>query len=385
MKCQSCSKHIPDGFTDCPWCGSTPASRQLLPGSPFDAAKSTRSTLRTVLLLLDVAVCFVIVVYLSLMATVQTYGPLRNYNPYYLNGAFVGRCVASYAFPGIFVFLYYKIRKKSVTGLVQLAVISGWAVFWTIFAFAGAAESSRNLAMRRQATSFHRIEDPPKRTIAPTKWDPAIKSLYADIRSFHERYLGEVSKLDVSAVPLYTANSFSDAAKMQQAITQLQARMDVSRQFASPEPLLDKMPEYLQQIDASQSEKQKFLEGFDAAARRDLGQWRIVNDNEQNWLQSSVALYRFALSKQGAYSIQGERVVFRQKAVGDDFDRKLELAKLRRMQFVGSHGRYIAIQNKYLAQLGLPTVDLGGGAPPTESSVTKFLSDPHNTSPSPDR
>lgn len=371
MNCRQCSKVIPDGFIDCPWCG---ARGVTLAGSPFDSVKSSDPLVGTLLLSLASFACFAIIVLLNYFATVRVFGPWANYKYPQVSGYFMGRCFGSYILPALGVFLYYKIRRKSLEGAAQFLVISGWALLWTVVAFAGTSSRFSNPFGLPPLHRSARISSaPPPRTVAPTKWDPAIRSYYEDVRSFNEQYVSAVSKLDSTALPLYTPDSFATPERVQQALAQLQARLEVAKNFASPEQLLSRMPEYVQAIEAGDDEKKTFLDGFTPSARSDLAQRKSVSENEQSWLQASIGVYRFALSQQRGYSVQEGRVVFKRKSAGSDFDRKLLLAQLGRAEFIRSYGRYIGAQNRYMAQFGLPPLAIGGGPPP-ESSVSRFLS-----------
>lgn len=371
MNCRICAKVIPDGFVDCPWCGATGAT---LAASPFDSVKSSHSGVGTILLSFASLGCFAGIVLLSYLATLREYGPWAKFRYPQVSGSFIGRCLGAYILPALCVFLYYKIRRKSRGDAERFLIISGWALFSSLLAFAGTRPRYRNpFGLPILPEAARTSSALPRRTVAPTKWDPAIRSFYSEVRSFNEQYMGEISKLDTSAMPLYTAESFTDAARIHQALSQLQARLDVARRFSKPETLLSKMPEYAGSIEADDTEKKDFLAGFDASARKDLQQHKAVSAAEQDWLQNSIVLYQFALAQQGAYSIREGRVVFQRKAAGADFDRKLEIARLSRLDFLRTYGRYVATQNSYLAQLGLPPLS-PGGPPPPESSVSKFLS-----------
>lgn len=317
--------------------------------------------------------CFAGIVLLSYLATLREYGPWAKFRFPQVSGSFIGRCLGAYIPPALCVFLYYKIRRKSRGDAERFLIISGWALFSSLLAFAGTRPRYRNPFGLPILPEAARTSTAAPRTVAPTKWDPAIRSFYSDVRSFNEQYIGEISRLDTSAMPLYTAESFSDATRIQQALSQLQARLEVARRFSKPETLLSKMPEYAGSIEADDTERKDCLAGFDSSARKDLQQHKAVSAAELDWLQNSMRLYRFALAQQGAYSIQDGRVVFQRKAASADFDRKLEIARLSRMDFLRTYGRYVATQNAYLAELGLPPLSLGG-PPPQESSVSRFLS-----------
>jgi hypothetical protein len=200
-----------------------------------------------------------------------------------------------------------------------------------------------------------------------------MHSFFDDVRSFHARYVSAVSETETSAFPLCSPDSFRDAASIQQAMSQLQARIAVAKEFSSPETLLSKMPQYVEAIDATDAERKSFLDGFSNSARKDLGARKDVSDNELSWAQSCTAVYNFAIAHQNDYSLQNGQIVFKQKSEGAQFDRKLEIAKLSHLEFLQAYARFMTAQNASFTQLGLPPLDLGG-RPPTASSVTDFLS-----------
>jgi hypothetical protein len=124
------------------------------------------------------------------------------------------------------------------------------------------------------------------------------------MRSFNEQYLSEVSKLESAALPVYTPESFRDVATIHQILSQLRARLAIAEKFASLEPVLKKVPAYVQSVDASEEDKKKFLEGFESSIRKGLGARKVVTDIEHDWLTASIGLYEFTLSKQGAYTLR---------------------------------------------------------------------------------
>ncbi len=369
MKCRSCSKAIPDGFADCPWCGAAGVPAVAVAGSPFDAVPSPPSALKNALVWAGVSLCSVCVVVISHFAVLKTYGP-RGYSSAFV----IGRTVGSYIIPAICVLLYYRLSGKRRASSLKLLEVSAVSVLWALVALGGVQPRSPF------QSAFHPLGNPagqsqarPTRTVPPTKWDPAIHSFYDDVRSFHANYVSAVSKTETLPVALYSPDSFRDSATIQEALTELRARLAVSKEFSSPERLLDKMPQYVEAIDASEAEKKRFLEGFCDSARRDLSARKLVSDNERIWAESAIALYNSALAHENDYSVQNGQVVFKQKGEQAEFARKLEIAQLRQLEFLNVYRRFLAAQSASLAQLGLQPLDLGG-RPPTASSVSDFLS-----------
>jgi hypothetical protein len=366
MKCGSCAKAIPDGFADCPWCGTACAT---IAGSPFDAVPSPPSALKNALVWTGVSLCSACVVVISHFAVLRAHGP-REYNSAFV----IGRTIGSYLIPAICVLVYYRLSGRKPSAPVKLLVISCFSVLWALIALGGVRpRPSFQSEMRSLAEAGRQSQARPTRTVPPTKWDPAIHSFFDDVRSFHANYVSAVSKTETLPVALYSPDSFRDGATIQEALTELRARLAISGEFSSPERLLDKMPQYLNGIDASEGEKKSFLEGFGASARKDLSARKIVSNNERIWAESAIDLYNFALAHENDFSVQNRQVVFQRKGEEAEFARKLEIAQLRQLEFLNVYRRFIAAQSASLAQLGLPPLDIGG-RPPTASSVSDFLS-----------
>jgi hypothetical protein len=360
---------MPDGFADCPWCGAVRGSAATVAASAFDAVSSSRSALQNALVWIGISLCSASILILNHFAVLGEYGP-RGYSSAYV----IGRVIGSYVIPAICVFLYYKISGKKAVSSVKFLVISCVTVLWLFLLLAAARpRSPYQQAFRGSAEADQQAEAEAARTVPPTKWDPAIRSFFDDVRSFHMRYVSAVSETETSAVPLCSPESFRDAASIEQAMSQLRRRLAVAKEFSSPETLLSKMPQYVEAIDATGLERKNFLEGFNDSARKDLGARKNVSDNEVSWAQSCIAVYHFALAHQNDYSLQNGQVVFTSKNEGSEFDRKQEIAKLSHLEFLHAYGRFMTAQNASFTQLGLPPLDFGG-RPSTASSVTDFLS-----------
>src|SRR5271169_5178463 len=120
MKCKECSKVIPDGFKDCPWCGAVPAkpagsATSTVSGNPFTSAG------HDFLIGMSILSSGVLFVALNYFAMVREEGSLTLANSAY----FLGRCAGSIILAAVLVFVYYKIRGKKPRALVQLLVIFG--------------------------------------------------------------------------------------------------------------------------------------------------------------------------------------------------------------------------------------------------------------------
>lgn len=364
MKCSQCSKVIPDGFTDCPWCGAAASSKVVAAPASAIAAKPASPGFSAALAWVASLLCFVVIVFLNYVAMARQFGAVSLEN----SGYFIGRCLGAYLLPGIAVFLYYKIRDRNPSNSTKLFTISTGASLLSLIALAGMHSAAPAIAAptgpRVTVNAARDSSPPPAPSSPPTKWDAALRSIYTDIRAFNEQHVSEVTKVDSTSVPVYTPESFRDAATIQQILSQLHARLAVAEKFSSLEPILNKMLGYIQSVDTTEAEKKNFLEGFKSSARKSLGAHKVAADLEHDYLTASLGLYQFALSKQGGYSLREGNLIFRTKELAAEFNRKLYNAQRLRVQFFQSFRAYQNQQNAALAQIGLKPSD--AAASPTK-------------------
>jgi len=103
---------------------------------------------------------------------------------------------------------------------------------------------------------------------------------------------------------------------------------------------------------------------LESSARKGLGARKVVTDLEHDWLTASIDLYKFTLSKQGAYSLRDGRLVFRSNGAPAEFNRRLQNAQRLRFEFLQAYRAVQNQQNAALAQLGLSRSDIGRSASP---------------------
>jgi len=186
-----------------------------------------------------------------------------------------------------------------------------------------------------------------------TKWDPAARALMKDILSRNQQYVSEISALDETAQPLYTVESFRNAATVRQMIAQLQARLTVADKYTDWAPVFAKMTEYVGSVDASDDEKRKFLAVYESTLPRTLAASKAITDKEHTWLLASLDLYQFALAKDGAYVWQNGNLTFKQRADSDRFRQKFTRARALNADFLRAYWEVRNAQEALLAELGM--------------------------------
>ncbi len=346
MKCKECSKVIPDGFTDCPWCGAVQVAPVV--GQPVRtvSAESEVYIGRDLLIAISLLSSMTVFLVLNYFGMVREAGSLTLQNSSY----FLGRCAGSFVLGAIIVFIFYKVSGKQPRSSEKLLAIFTVA---SVLSLVALAAPPRNGMRQPSPAVLRQLGDDLKNPKVSNKWDAPGRELLMDMLSLGRQYISEVSKLDETAKPLYTLESFRDAATVQQMVDQLHARIAVADKYGDLEPVFAKMKGYVAAVDASETEKREFLEGFESTLPNTRAAYKGVKDKERAWLQASLDLYQFALSKSGQYGLQNGSLLFKKNGDADVFNRKLTDAKTRQTEFLRAYWEIRRTQQAMVEQMGL--------------------------------
>jgi hypothetical protein len=276
------------------------------------------------------------------------------------SGYFIGACVGPYLVSAIIVLIYRLIRGRKVNNTTNLFALFCGASFFAVLSLLNSAHATTPMPVADATFAPQTFGQPlgkpnaqPLR--APTIWDPAVISLYTDLKSANDTYVAAVSRLDVTAQSLYMPDSFRDTPAIQKILAQLHDRMAVADQFSSLDPILAKMPSYVAAIDASETDKREFLANFMPTARRSIADRNTASAYEHDWLRASIALYQFMLAKQGAYAISsdGAKGTFYRPDVSSQFQNKIQNVQRLKQRFLQANQAYLANQSAARAQLGM--------------------------------
>jgi hypothetical protein len=353
-KCKNCSKIIPDGFADCPWCGAKGQAKPATPSS-FPAqipgqvsSPSNADPLKWIAFLLSFAV-FCCLQYLWML---RTEGELTFAN----SAKFLGHCAGSFVLAAILVFVFDKVRHRAPSTPSQLLGISSVACAMSILFLANPGNSRSSLT---PAQMRHLGEVVKGSETHPDKWDPAIRPFFVDLISHNRQYIEDVSRLDNALQPLYSSPTFRDAASMQSILAALDQRLVIADRYADLQPLIAKVPTYLANVDASNKEKADFLAGFNESFQKSLGGKNSVSAQEHNWINSAIDLYRFALAHKNAYTYNSGNLLFQQGADSALFNTKLNHSRQLYVQFLRSYQASRRAQDVALTKIGLQPSDMG--------------------------
>lgn len=181
-------------------------------------------------------------------------------------------------------------------------------------------------------------------------------ALLRDLVSLSRQYIADVSELDKTAKPLYTVESFHDAATVQQMIDQLHGRMAADK-YADVEPLLGKMKDYVARVDASEEDRREFLEGFESTLPQTRVRFKAVKDKEHAWLQASIELYHYTLAQNGNYVVHDGNLFFTQRKDSEVFNQKLVKARTLKAEFLHAYGEAKRTQEAAWTQMRLKVTE----------------------------
>lgn len=364
MNCPRCGIEIPPGSTVCSACGAS-----VVPGDPLSAAPAassapTPSRVAAAFQVVGSLLCLLLIVRLAFFSTLKTY---HSWTPE-AAGYLFGRSVGAYLLPLIILFFYYRKRRPKPANTWRVFVTSAWALGLAVLSFAGEVRIPKTLS--QQELNQH-IGELAKQTPgqAPastdqTQWDGAIRSFFADIKSFNEAYAKEIAQLDNSALKtLYTVDSFRTPQSVNQILSQLHATLDLDEKYASLQPIFDRFKQRILASDASKSEKDAVLQGFEESASKSIEPREKTIAKEREWLQSSIDLYEFIQSNQGSYSVSGGKLMFNKTGLASVFNEKIQKATELRSEFNQVQEAFHKVQNEKLGKFGLQPSDLGASSP----------------------
>jgi hypothetical protein len=359
--CKQCTKVIPDGFTDCPWCGApfgANASGPKLPSGSVDASSSAHQLVIAVSLVSS-GLLFCV---LNYFAMVRSEGELTAANSGYFLLRFVGAAAVSSAV----VILFCKIRdlkpRWPVLGLVILTLSSLVTLGTMAFTSQPRLKGIDKSTIRRYSDEVKSPSSANVPALPPTKWDSATRSLLKDVQARNEQYVAAISGLDETAKPLYTPESFRDAATIQTMLDQLHTRLAVADEYSDWQPVFARMNEYVAAVDASADEKRKFLAEYQAALPSTLAACKAISMKEHAWLQSTMDLYQFALAKEGSYTWHSDQLSFKSHADSVAFRQKFLKARTLNTQFLQAYWQVRQAEQAMIAQMGVQS-PAAGAAP----------------------
>lgn len=359
MECPACHGDVPAGSNICPNCrthipaAQTTALRDRQ--APFSSAAKPSVWLTRIGAWLLSAVCWYAVFVLSLVKTTRAYHSSQAE----AIGYFAGSCGFAFVIPLIAVTLYYRKRIPRPTVHRRVLVMSALALVLAIFSYGG-SRSLGNLTNERAATLAKEAAGVAPPTPDQSVWDGPVRQFFADLAKFNRQYIAEADALDQSVLKdLYSVGSFRDRERMEKTLSQLRATRDVDQKYSSIEPIIEQMKSRVRALDAPDSVKEQFLNGFTSSATEVLVKRADVTSKEEAWMQASIELYEFMIAKKPSYFIRENRLVFQDTPALSEFQMRMKKAEALRDDALRTKDSFDELNRKTLDKFKLRPSDFG--------------------------
>jgi hypothetical protein len=370
MLCPNCNRDSPDGNV-CSFCGTSGSHQSpgVLSGDPFSKSPKfppTRNSKSLVAGILTVA-AWIAAIFLNFLRTSRWSGGVFNAESL---GYFVGSLAVPALITLLVLWLMDRRRAEGSTVAHKHLVVAAWTVFFSFLGFAG--EIRRTGGVDSSSVKDHVrhlfLQATNKEADSGARWyDGPSRDFFRDAVTWNQEYTKEVQLVDQTFVAkLYSPESYATRANLQATISALQVLQQVDKKYESLDPLVKKLELNVNAAQASDREKADFLRGVHSSLDKSLGPRNETFKREEEWLQSSVDLYQFALSHFSDYSVRKDKLVFHRDASRLDFvDRQSKSIALRKAT-VESRSRFNASRKEIMSQIGLAPSEV-----PSQPAVTK--------------
>ena len=353
MKCLECSKQIPDGFTDCPWCGATPPSDS----SAAEQRMFDSQTPKTVALAVLSFGFLTLVLWLNYRKALVWAGTITAESTGYMIGGVFFSLLIGY----LGLYLTKRTQGKNLAPASKALVITGVALLFSIYGIAREIYSSRN---QSEDLSHHvgaLFKEAAGKDSASTdeNWtDTATRHTLHDALTMNQQYVAEMSALDRSAMQnLYLADSYAGVSHMQKVIAQVRGSLAVDEKYASIDPILRNLEARVSAANAPEAEKQDYLKGVRLGLQQSLGPRTELIHKEEEWAKSTIDLYQFLVAHTNDYSIQDKKLIIPDSSTRAEFSSLQTNAVSLRKELLKMRKAMRESRDEKLSELGLSSSD----------------------------
>lgn len=353
MKCAECSKQIPDGFVDCPWCGATPRPASTAAARPAFKME----TLRPIVFAILSWGFVLLILWLNYRKALVWAGVINPESVGYMFGG----VLFSFLMGFLVAYVVKKARGKSMAPASKALAVTGIAVLFSVYGLAQEMATSRvrnGPANHHLGALFKEAAGKDGVTTGEDWVDTATRETMHDVLLMNQQYAAEKSALDRSAIQnLYSADSYAGATHMQKVVSQLRGSLALDEKYSSLDPIIKKMEERVSAANAPEKEKQDYLRGVRLGLQQTVAPRTELIHKEEEWTKSAVDLYQFMIAHTVDYSIQDNKLIIADTRTRKEFgtlqSKSIALHKeLRRMR-----GNLVQARDEKLDQMGLSTSD----------------------------
>jgi hypothetical protein len=350
MLCSNCGHELGDQ-QQCSHCATSPPAPTV--------TASTSNSIRTLLLVGEIVVCWIVVAFLSFDRTLRWSGGRFNAES---SGYFVGTLITPLLIAAFVVWLINRGRNEKMSTIRKHVVTASLAIVISLVSFAGSVRktASAGASAKQELADLLRQAAGKKPKIADAHWwDAPSRDFFQDIIEMNQQYISEVRALDNSAIKnLYSADSYAGKTHMEKVLVQLQAAAAVDAKYSSVDPIFKKMRDRVAATDAPEREKANFLEGLNGSFTKALEPRNNLLRVEKECMDASVDLYEFMVANTNHYSIRGAKLYFDSTQLSDEFVKRQSKAIALHKDLMKTKAAFENNRANNLNQMGISPSEL---------------------------
>jgi hypothetical protein len=373
MACPTCGFEL-DSAGNCAHC-STPAvsaapnyplSYSVGPFLPIETEVSGNRWKVPLFTWLSV-ILFVFVVWLNYLRAMRWAGVINDESLGYMFGGIIFNPLLGL----LGMYAVQRMRRKKMQAASKALGVAAIALFLSVIGLAGETANRREIitdAYHKAGNLLKEAAGKQPRSADVNWWDEPTRDFFGDVLQMNQRYAAEVAALDRSAIKdLYSSKSYGGDVHMQKVVMQLRAVQAVDEKYASLDPLFKRMEDHVATANASENEKQEFLKGMRGSMDEKLGPRKDLLRKEEEWTKSTIDLYDFAIAHLADYSIQDNKLYFRNDAMRQEFFSQQARAVALHKDFLKAKKAMEEVRKSNMNQMGVSPSDLT----PTQLGKTK--------------
>jgi hypothetical protein len=192
--------------------------------------------------------------------------------------------------------------------------------------------------------------------------DTLLREFMSDTLAARKKHDADASPLAPALTTLYTAQSFSSAKHMEDAVAAVNKVLQIDGEFADK---FQRMPQDLKaRVDASgltPTDKEDVMIGFQKGygGSEILKAYSDVRTLEEQWAAATIELYSFARQHSSAIKTADNKILISDPGLLNQFNEKLKHSRERRRNLDEANQRLAGIQAAALQKTGLSKSDLG--------------------------
>jgi hypothetical protein len=185
---------------------------------------------------------------------------------------------------------------------------------------------------------------------------------FADMRAARKSYYDQLALLQPDLGALYTAGSFANKDSIQRSLNAVNSKLALDRELSETiQQWPNTIRARLDKTDLSDSEKKKFLTGFNKSfgSSNFLAARQVMIVAESDWAKGTDDLYSFSLLHASQIVVAKEKLAINSDSIRDQFNAKLTRSEQLRDAYVTASKKVDEIRAANMKQAGVTPADVG--------------------------